>query len=145
MKPQKLYSICALVAMLAAPACARAQTLTRIEESEFGKAADGATVKQFTLRNAQGMTVKVMSYGASITEVDVPDRNGAVTNVVLGVKTFDQIQRFQTAAATIGRVANRIAGARFTLDGVEYKLEANNGANTLHGGNSSFSSKVWQG
>jgi aldose 1-epimerase len=145
MKPQKLYSICALVAMLAAPACARAQTLTRIEESEFGKAADGATVKQFTLRNAHGMTVKVMSYGATITEVDVPDRNGAVTNVVLGVKTFDQIQRFQTAAATIGRVANRIAGARFTLDGVEYKLEANNGANTLHGGNSSFSSKVWQG
>ena len=68
------------------------------------------------------MTVKVMSYGATITEVDVPDRNGAVTNVVLGVKTFDQIQRFQTAAATIGRVANRIAGARFTLDGVEYKL-----------------------
>jgi aldose 1-epimerase len=145
MKPQKLYSICAVLAMLAAPACARAQTLTRIEESEFGKTADGATVKQFTLRNAHGMTVKVMSYGAIIMEVDVPDRNGAMTNVVLGAKTFAQAMRFQSSAAVQGRVANRIAGASFTLDGVDYKLDANNGPNTLHGGRASFASKVWQG
>jgi aldose 1-epimerase len=131
--------------MLAVPVCAHAQPLTRLEEREFGKTADGATVKQFTLRNARGMVVRVMSYGAIINEVDVPDRNGAVTNVVLGAKTFDQALRFGTSAAATGRVANRIAGARFTLDGVEYKLEANNGTNTLHAGRANFASKVWQG
>ena len=145
MKSQKLYSICVLLAMLAVPASARAQTLTRLEESEFGKTADGTTVKLFTLRNAHGMTVKVMSYGATITEVDVPDRNGVMTNVVLGPKTFDRAYAGSgTRATAIGRVANRISGARFTLDGVEYKLEANNGTNTLHGGRSGFASKFWQ-
>jgi aldose 1-epimerase len=145
MKPQQLYSTAILLAMLALPACMHAQPLARIAEREFGRTADGTSVKQFTLRNSHGMIVKVMSYGAIITEVDVPDRNGAVTNVVLGAGTFEQALRFGTSAAAIGRVANRIAGAHFTLDGVEYKLEANNGTNTLHGGRAGFASKVWQG
>jgi aldose 1-epimerase len=145
MKTQNLYSTGILLAMLAIPACLRAQPLTRIEESDFGKMPDGTVVKQFTLRNSHGLVVKAMSYGAIINEVDVPDRNGAVTNVVLGAKTFDQAIRFGTSAATVGRVANRIAGAHFTLDGVEYKLAANNGTNTLHGGTGAFASKVWTG
>ena len=145
MQPNKSYSPWILLSLIAALTCAQAQPLTRVEEREFGKMADGTPVKQFTLRNARGMLVRVMSYGAIINEVQVPDRNGAMTNVVLGASTFDRyLGGFQTSAALIGRVANRIAGARFTLDGVEYKLAANNGPNTIHGGRRGFASMVWE-
>ena len=117
----------------------------RLEEQEFGKTQEGAVVKLFTLRNAKGVSAKVMTYGAIITEIKVPDRHGAMTNVVLGAADFDQYRKgFPAAAAVIGRVANRIAGARFSLDGVEYKLAANNGPNHLHGGRKGFAQVVWQ-
>src|SRR5438067_893499 len=117
----------------------------RIEEQEFGKTQEGTVVKLFTLRNAKGVSAKVMTYGAIITEIKVPDRHGAITNVVLGAADFAQYRKgFPAAAAVIGRVANRIAGARFTLDGVEYKLAANNGPNHLHGGRKGFAQVVWQ-
>ena len=133
-----------LAALLAMPMIARAETVTRLEEIEFGKMPDGTPVKQFTLRNAKGMVVRVMTYGAIINEVTVPDRSGAFTNVVLGATTFDQALRFGSSAAVQGRVANRIANARFTLDGVEYKLTANAPPHQLHGGAKGFSQKVWQ-
>src|SRR6266581_1837438 len=118
----------------------------RLEEQEFGKTPEGAVVELFTLRNAKGMSAKVMTYGASITEITVPDRRGSMTNVVLGADDFDQYRKgFPASAAVIGRVANRIAGARFTLDGVEYKLAANNGPNHIHGGRVGFASVLWQG
>jgi aldose 1-epimerase len=117
----------------------------RLEENEFGKTPEGAVVKLFTLRNAKGMSAKVMTYGAIITEIKVPDRQGAMTNVVLGADDFDQYRKgFPASAAVIGRFANRIAKARFTLDGVEYKLAANNGPNHLHGGRKGFAQVVWQ-
>jgi len=119
--------------------------LQRIDERDFGKTQDGTTVKIFTLRNAKGMTAKVMSFGATVTELQVPDKHGAVTNVILGADNLDQyLLGFPAAAAVIGRVANRIAKARFTLDGVEYKLAANNGPNHIHGGNKGFARVVWQ-
>ncbi|MGA3181087.1 MAG: aldose epimerase family protein [Verrucomicrobiota bacterium] len=147
MQPNKCYLPWILSAMIAALTCAQAQptAAVAVAEREFGKMADGTPVKQFDLRNAHGMLVRVMSYGAIITDVEVPDRNGAMTNVVLGASSFDRyLSGFGTSAAAIGRVANRIAGARFTLDGVEYKLTANNGTNTLHGGRRGFASKVWE-
>src|SRR6266516_4694638 len=117
----------------------------RLEEQEFGKTQEGAVVKLFTLRTAKGMSAKVMTYGAIITEIKAPDRHGAVTNVVLGAGDFDQYGKgFPAAAAVIGRFANRIARARFTLDGVDYKLAANNGPNHLHGGAKGFALVVWQ-
>ena len=117
----------------------------RLEEQEFGKTAEGALVKLFTLRNAKGMSAKVMTYGGIITEITVPDRHGAMTNVVLGAADFDQYRKgFPASAAVIGRFANRIAKARFTLDGVEYKLAANNGPNHLHGGRKGFAQVIWQ-
>ncbi len=119
-------------------------SLTRLEEREFGKLEDGTAVEQFTLRNAGGMTVRLISYGAIINGVEVPDRNGAMTNVVLATDSLDRYVRGFSAAAVIGRVANRIANARFTLDGVEYKLTANDGTNSLHGGRKGFAQKVWQ-
>ncbi len=117
-------------------------SLQRLEEREFGKLPNGTAVKLFTLRNASGMSAKIMTYGAIVTELRVPDRHGVATNVVLGADTFEQYQKgFRAPAAIMGRVANRIAGARFTLDGVEYKLAANNGPNHIHG---VFDKVVWQ-
>src|SRR5436189_1891044 len=117
----------------------------RFEEQEFGKTPEGAVVKLFTLRNAKGMSAKVMTYGAIITEIKVADRHGAMTNVLLGAGDFDQYRKgFPASAAVMGRFANRIAKARFTLDGVEYRLAANNGKNHLHGGSKNFSKVIWR-
>lgn len=124
---------------------ANAQPLNRITEREFGKMPDGAPVMQITLRNAKGMVASVIAYGAILTELQVPDRRGAQTNVVLGADTLDQyLKGFGGAAAVIGRVANRIAKARFTLDGVEYQLAANSGPNHIHGGRVGFARVLWQ-
>jgi aldose 1-epimerase len=145
MRPHKWYSTWMLLALIAAPSAAHAQPLTRLEEREFGRMPDGTAVKQFTLRNANGMLVRVMTYGAIINEVEVPDRNGAMTNVVLGAASFDRyLNGFRTPAAVIGRVANRIANARFSLDGVEYKLAANAAPHHIHGGVKGFGQVVWQ-
>ena len=123
-------------------------TLTRLEEREFGKLDDGTEVRQFTLRNTQGMMVKVITYGAIISAIEVPDRNGVTTNVVSGADSLDRYiggRGGVSGAVVLGRVANRIAGARFTIDGVEYKVTANAGTNSIHGGRRGFASVVWQG
>jgi aldose 1-epimerase len=119
--------------------------MKRIEEQDFGKMPDGTTVKLFTLRNAHGMSARVMSYGAIIEAIEVPDRDGQVTNVVLGANTFEAyLKGYPAPAAVIGRVANRIAKANFTLDGVEYSLAANDGRNHIHGGRKGFAQKIWE-
>jgi aldose 1-epimerase len=87
-----------------------------------------------------------MSYGAILVELDMPDRTGKMSSVVLGADTFNEyLSGFPAGAAVIGRVANRIAKARFTLDGVEYKLAANNGQNHIHGGRKGFAQVLWEG
>jgi aldose 1-epimerase len=131
-----------LLALTVAWTWARGASFERLEEREFGKLPDGTAVKLFTLRNTNGMSAKIMTYGAILTELRVPDRHGITTNVVLGADTFEQyLKGFRAPSAIIGRVANRIAGARFTLDGVEYKLSANDGPNHIHG---VFDRRVWQ-
>jgi len=144
MRPFKIILALALFASLATMNTATAVALKRIEERDFGKMPDDAVVKQFTLRNARGMTAKVISYGATLTELQAPDRNGAMTSVVLGANTLEEYLKGFNAASVIGRVANRIAKARFTLDGVEYKLAANNGPNHIHGGRVGFAKVNWQ-
>ena len=120
-------------------------SMTRVQEQNFGKTPDGTAVKLFTLRNEKGMVVKVMSYGAIMTEIQAPDRKGTMANVILGADTFDAYMRgFPAPAAVIGRVANRIAKARFTLDGVDYQLAANSGPNHIHGGRKGFAQVVWE-
>lgn len=125
---------------------ATAASLTRLEERVFGKLDDGTEIRQFILRNTHGMMAKIITYGAIISELQAPDRNGAFTNVVLGADTMDGYvgRNAVPAAAVIGRVANRIAGARFTIDGVEYKVAANAGTNHIHGGRKGFANVVWQ-
>lgn len=122
----------------------QAQTLKRVQQSDFGKSEDGSDVKLVTLRNAQGMSVQIITYGAIIKQLLAPDRDGKFTNVLLTADTLQQFQRsFNGAAAITGRVVNRIAGAQFDLDGKTYKLTANSGKNTIHGGRKGFAQSVW--
>jgi aldose 1-epimerase len=120
-----------------------AQTLKRVEKTDFGKTQDGSEVKLITLRNSKGMTAEIVSYGAIIKELHAPDRNGNFTNILLTTDTLQKFQRFGGPAAVIGRVANRIARAQFELDGTTYQLAANNGKNTIHGGRKGFAQAVW--
>jgi aldose 1-epimerase len=136
----------ALAALLLAVSLsqASAEPVQRAEEQDWGKTADGATVKLVTLRNARGMSAKIMTLGAIMTEIRVPDRNGQAVSVILGGSSFEEYKKgFPASAAVIGRVANRIANARFALDGVTYTLAKNNGPNHLHGGNKGFSQVIW--
>jgi aldose 1-epimerase len=114
------------------------------EKMDFGKTPDGTPIEMYVLSSGR-MKVKVITYGAIVTEIDVPDRNGNLTDVVLG---FDNLEGYLGGhpyfGAATGRVANRIAKAKFTLDGKDYKLAANNGPNTLHGGLRGFDKVVWK-
>src|SRR5262245_49203215 len=106
-----------------------------IARKPFGKLPDGTPIEEYTLRNGKGMTAKIITYGGLLTELHVPDKTGKPADVVLG---FDDLEgylaRHPYFGANCGRVANRIARGRFTLDGKEYKLATNNGPNHLHGG-----------
>jgi aldose 1-epimerase len=115
-----------------------------VERMNFGKTADGTPVELYVLTNGR-ITVKVMTYGGIITELHVPDRQGKTADVVLGFDTLDAyLARNPHFGAITGRVANRIAKGRFTIDGQEYTLALNNGPNTLHGGLKGFDKKVWK-
>ncbi len=121
-----------------------AQTLKRVEQADFGKTGEGAEVKLITLRNAKGMSAQIISYGAVIKALQAPDRDGNFTNVVLTTDSLKDYERgFNGAAAVIGRVANRIKGAQFELDGTTFQLTANEKKNTIHGGRRGFAQAVW--
>lgn len=115
-----------------------------IQKSSFGKLPDGTAVDLFTLTNKNGLTAKITNYGTIITELHVPDRRGLLGDIVLGFDNLAQyLQTHPYFGATVGRVANRIAKGRFSLDGVTYQLAINNGPNHLHGGLVGFDKKVW--
>lgn len=110
----------------------------------FGTLPDGQPVHAVTLMNASGMTVTLISLGASIQSVIVPDAKGEFRDVAIGHASLDDYLRWpQYAGATVGRFANRIANGRFTLDGKEYVLPQNDGTNSLHGGSSGFDQANW--
>ena len=100
---------------------------------------DGVDVFLFTLTNSHGLEVSIINYGGAITSLKVPDRNGEFGDIVLGYETLDDYVRSpRYLGALIGRHANRIAEGKFSLNGVNYQLEQNNGANHLHGGFNGF-------
>ena len=118
--------------------------MKRLQEQAWGKTVDDEPVQLFTLRNQSGTTVKVTNYGLIITEIITADRQGNFNDIVLGFDNLDQyLKGHPFFGAIAGRVANRIARGRFTLDGHEYKLAINNGPNSLHGGLKGFDKKVW--
>jgi aldose 1-epimerase len=122
----------------------QAQTLKRVDQADFGKTRDGSEVKLITLRNSKGMSAQVITYGAIIKELHAPDRNGTFTNVLLTTDSLERFEKgFNGAAAVIGRVANRIGGAQFELDGTTYRLAANEKRNSIHGGRKGFAQSVW--
>jgi aldose 1-epimerase len=116
-----------------------------VTKVSFGKTSDGTAVEQYVLENKQGVKAKVMTYGATLTELHVPDKNGKLGDVVLGFADLKgYLDGHPFFGSTVGRVANRIAKGKFTLNGKEYKLAVNNGPNSLHGGNKGFDKVVWK-
>lgn len=117
--------------------------LQAIQQRPWGEV-DGKPVTLFTLTNKHGSFVKIATYGGIIVELHVPDRAGKLGDIVLG---FDDLASYVKGSpyfgAVIGRVANRISGAQFELDGVSYPLSANNGRNSLHGGVKGWDKVVW--
>ena len=123
----------------------KADSMVNVQQQEWGKTADGTVVHLFTLTNRHGVVAKVTSFGAILTEVHAPDRAGKSVNVALGFDNLDPyLKGHPCFGATIGRFANRIAKARFVIDGVEYRVTANSGANHIHGGRRGFDKVVWQ-
>jgi aldose 1-epimerase len=117
----------------------------KTEQQSFGTAETGQKVDLFILSNNKGMTAKVTTFGGRITELHVPDKAGKSSNVVLG---YDNLKQYEHKnpylGATIGRVANRIAGGHFQIEHKPYHTPVNNGPNTLHGGLLGFDRRVWQ-
>ncbi|MFJ8631121.1 aldose epimerase family protein [Streptomyces sp. NPDC093568] len=111
----------------------------------FGTLSDGTEVHRWTLERA-GVRVRVLSYGGIVQSLEVPDRDGHAANVVLGFAGLDGYLAHPEPflGALIGRYANRIAGARFPLDGLTYALEPNDPPNSLHGGGHGFDKRVWE-
>jgi aldose 1-epimerase len=115
-----------------------------VTSERFGTMPDGAQVDVYTLKNAIGMEVKAIGYGAIITSLKVPDRSGNLADVVLGFENLDgYLKGHPYFGAIVGRYGNRIGKGQFTLDGKTYSLAKNNGPNHLHGGVTGFDKVVW--
>ena len=117
----------------------------RVQQAPFGRLPDGTAVDIYTLTNRAGLEARITTYGAILVSLKVPGRDGALADVNLGFDTLDgYLGTHPYFGAVIGRYANRIAKARFAIDGVEYRLAANNNDNTLHGGLRGFDKVVWK-
>ena len=122
-----------------------------VTKEAYGKLPDGTQIDQYTLSNPNGLKVKIITYGAIITAVETPDRNGKIENITLHRDSLADYMEMKDGkpttpyfGATVGRYGNRIAKGRFTLDGKEYTLAINNGPNALHGGLKGFDKVVWK-
>jgi aldose 1-epimerase len=111
----------------------------------WGRLPGGDTVRLFTLRNVHGMKVTISDFGGTLVSWQTPDRSGRMGEILLGYDTPEAYLRSDAyLGALIGRWANRIANARFTLDGVNYPLDCNQSPNLLHGGASGFHRMLWE-
>ncbi|WP_254510359.1 aldose epimerase family protein [Anatilimnocola floriformis] len=135
-----MFGFLSLLSGAARGADAKAMTT----KSEYGKTADGQIVNQYVLTNKNGLRVKLITWGATLTSVETPDKNGKLANITLG---FDKLagytQRHPYFGSTVGRYGNRIAKGKFTLDGKAHTLAVNNGPNHLHGGLAGFDMVNW--
>jgi aldose 1-epimerase len=130
--------------VLAPPIALAARETPPVQREIFGKTKDGETVEIFTLTNSHGLKARVMTWGAALVRMEAPDRNGKFANIVLGFDSLDGYLGTHPYFGVIaGRYANRIAKGKFTLDGKQYTLAVNNGANHLHGGIKGFDKMNW--
>ncbi len=156
-----LAGVGSLAAMRAAPAANGGHCSTSITKQNFGTANSGPyggnqTVWRFTLTNSHCMQVRIITYGATVQSISAPDRHGHLADVALGFKTLADYVNLDSPpptspnfggpyfGETIGRYANRIAGASFKLNGTTYTLPVNNGPNTLHGGFVGWGNRIWR-
>ena len=134
-----------IIATLLAATCATPVVAARTTRATFGTLPDGRAVERVTLTNAHGVSASVIALGAALQSVTMPDRAGKIADVQLG---YDTLEGYATKpeffGATVGRVANRVARGRFTLDGKAYATPVNNGPNSLHGGTKGFDKVLWQ-
>ncbi|VVN36031.1 Aldose 1-epimerase [Pseudomonas fluorescens] len=142
---QSRFPLCVLgLSLMIATLSAQAAGLSS-EHKAFGKTSDGTPVEQYVLRNSHGMQATVITYGATLQALQVPDKNGKLEDVVLG---FDDVQGYQSGkayfGATIGRFGNRLANGAFELDGKRFQVPQNDGSNSLHGGPHGFDKQVWK-
>jgi aldose 1-epimerase len=138
--------VIALAFALIAPTATAAKGGGTLTSEFYGTTADDIAVYEYTLTNAKGMEVKIITYGGIITSVKVLDRQHKMANVTLGFNNLDDYETKNNPyfGAIIGRYGNRIANGVFTLDGETYCLDANNGPNSLHGGGKGFDKQVWE-
>ncbi|MEI8205325.1 MAG: aldose epimerase family protein [Kiritimatiellales bacterium] len=115
-----------------------------VNNEAFGKNFYGEDVELFTLTNAQGVKVRIMTHGATVLSLEAPDRNGKMADIVLGHDTAaEYVQATPYFGCAVGRFANRIKNGKFKLGGKAYTLSQNNGPNALHGGLRGFDKVVW--
>jgi aldose 1-epimerase len=140
------FPIVVFVMVLLSGGMLRTAAKTSITKQPFGKTKDGTAVDIYTLTNSRGVEARIMTYGGIVVSLKVPDRNGKLNDVVLGYDNLDDYVSKNSPyfGALIGRYGNRIANARFSLDGKEYTLAKNDGENHIHGGIKGFDKVVWQ-
>ncbi len=141
MKIKVINCICLLTLVSLAPLLE-----AKVTKSVFGSMPDGTKVEIYTLEEG-ALKARVMTYGARLVSLEVPDRSGKIADIVLG---YESLEPYTTDGKSyfgsiVGRYGNRIAHATFTLDGQRYQLPANDGVNTLHGGLIGFDKLVWSG
>ena len=140
--------LCALLPLALSPSSSQAAKAKEgkakpIQKASFGKV-DGKPVDLYTLTNAKGAVAKITNYGAIVTELHVPDRDGKMADVVLGFDNVDDyVKKSPFFGAIVGRVANRIKDATFVLEGKTYTLNANDKPHTLHGGPKGWDKVIW--
>ena len=136
-----IASLAGLVLLVLAN-CAAAVTAGR---APFGTLDHGVLIEAVTLTNSQGISARIINYGATLQALWVPDRTGRTADIVLGYDDLAAyVEKPNFFGVTVGRYANRIAGGRFALDGKTYQLSLNDKSNSLHGGARGFDKQVWR-
>lgn len=128
----------------AAESRAKKEAGVSMKKDAFGKTADGKQVDLYTFTNANGVEVRIMTYGGIVVSIKTPDKDGQFADISLGFDSLDgYLGKHPYFGALVGRYGNRIAKGKFTLDGKEYTLAVNNDVNALHGGLKGFDKQVW--
>jgi len=144
---KKVLQLCSLFILLLVStvySMSNKEVLQMIGKKLFGKLSDGSEIFAYTLKNQNGMTAKIINYGAIVVSLTAPDRNGKFDDIVLGYDNLDSyVKDNNYFGAIVGRYGNRIGKGKFSLEGKTYQLTINNGENHLHGGKTGFSKKVW--
>lgn len=142
----RIFKIISLFSLIFLSDCQKNKNLLMITNEEFKRGYESQNIELHTLSNKNGVICQLTNIGARIVSVWTPDKNGNLKDIIVGYDNAnDFINNKNNFGATIGRYGNRIANAKFLLDSISYKLEANNGKNSLHGGFHGFHTKIWKG